>query len=89
MNEIDIVHICAQALVLAAKLAGPLLGVALVLGIVVSLVQVVFQVQDQTLTMVPKLAVGGAVLALTAGWMLRTTADFTRELWSRIPDLVG
>jgi flagellar biosynthetic protein FliQ len=88
VNEADIVHICAQALVLAAKLAGPLLGVALALGVLISLVQVVFQVQDQTVAMVPKLAVGGAVLALTAGWMLRTAVDFTSELWSRIPDLV-
>ena len=89
MTETDIVHICAQALVLAAKLSGPLLGVALVIGVVISLVQVVFQVQDQTLAMVPKLAVGGAVLALTGGWMLRIAIDFTRELWARIPDLVG
>ncbi len=88
MNEADIVHICAQALVLAAKLAGPLLGVALALGVLISLVQAVFQVQDQTVAMVPKLAVGGAVLALTAGWMLRPAVDFTSELWSRIPDLV-
>ncbi len=89
MNETDVVHICGQALLLAAKLCGPLLAVALVIGVVVSLVQVVFQVQDQTLSLVPKLAVGGAVLALTGGWMLRLTVDFTTSLWSRIPDLVS
>ena len=88
MNETDIVHICSQALLLAAKLSAPLLLVALVLGVVISLVQAVFQVQDQTLTMVPKLLLGGLVLALTGGWMLRTSVDFTQELFSRIPDLV-
>lgn len=89
MTETDIVHICSQALMLAAKLSGPLLLVALISGVVISLVQAVFQVQDQTLSTVPKLALGGAVLALTGGWMLRITVEFTRELFERIPSLVG
>ena len=89
MNETDVVHIAGQALLLAAKLAGPLLLVALVTGVVVSLIQAVFQVQDQTLSMVPKLFLGGLVLALTGGWMLRITVEFTQQLFERIPDLVG
>ena len=89
MTETDVVHIAGQALVLAAKLAGPLLLVALVVGVVVSLLQAVFQVQDQTLSMVPKLAAGAVVLVLSGGWMLRITVDFTRTLFERIPDLVG
>ena len=88
MNETDIVHICSQALLLAAKLSAPLLLVALVLGVVISLVQAVFQGQDQTLTMVPKLLLGGLVLALTGGWMLRISVEFTQELFARIPELV-
>jgi len=88
VTETDVVHICTQALVLAAKLSAPLLVVALVVGVVVSLVQAVFQVQDQTLTMVPKLVLGGVVLAITGGWMLRITVDFTHELFTSIPDLV-
>ncbi len=89
MNETDVVHIAGQALILAAKLAGPLLLVALVTGVVISLVQAVFQVQDQTLSMVPKLALGGLVLALTGGWMLRITVEFTQHLFEQIPALVG
>jgi flagellar biosynthetic protein FliQ len=89
MNETDVVHIAGQALVLAAKLAGPLLITALVVGVVISLVQAVFQVQDQTLSMVPKLALGGVVLALTGGWMLRITVEFTQQLFTSIPSLVG
>ena len=88
MTETDVVHLCVQALVLAAKLSAPLLIVALVVGIVISLVQAVFQVQDQTLTMVPKLALGGLVLALTGGWMLRTSVEFTADLFARIPEMV-
>ena len=82
-------HIAGQALILAAKLAGPLLLVALIVGVVVSLVQAVFQVQDQTLSMVPKLAIGALVLALTGGWMLRITVEFTQQLFEQIPRLVG
>ena len=89
MNESDVMNLAGQALILAAKLAGPLLLVALVVGVVISLVQAVFQVQDQTLSMVPKLAIGGLVLALTGGWMLRTTVEFTQQLFERIPSLVG
>ncbi len=89
MNENDVIQIAGQALVLAAKLAGPLLLAALLVGVVVSLVQAVFQVQDQTLSMVPKLAVGALLLVLTGGWMLRITVEFTQQLFERIPDLVG
>jgi flagellar biosynthetic protein FliQ len=89
VTENDVMHIAGQALVLAAKLAGPLLLVALVVGVVVSLIQAVFQVQDQTLSMVPKLAIGALVLALTGGWMLRITVEFTQHLFEQIPALVG
>lgn len=89
MTDSDIVHLAGQAMVLAAKLAGPLLLVALVVGVVVSLLQAVFQVQDQTLSMVPKLALGAAVLAMTGSWMLHAAVEFTQQLLARIPDLVG
>jgi flagellar biosynthetic protein FliQ len=89
VTENDVMHIAGQALLLAAKLAGPLLLVALVVGVVVSLLQAVFQVQDQTLSMVPKLAIGALVLALTGGWMLRITVEFTQHLLEQIPALVG
>ena len=89
MNETDVLHIAGQALVLAAKLAGPLLIVSLLVGVVVSLVQAVFQVQDQTLSIVPKLIGGAVVLTLTGGWMLRITVEFTQQLFDQIPQLGG
>jgi flagellar biosynthetic protein FliQ len=89
VNETDVMHIAGQALVLAGKLAGPLLLVSLLIGVVVSLVQAVFQVQDQTLSIVPKLIGGAVVLTLTGGWMLRITVEFTQQLFDQIPQLVG
>ena len=89
MTETDIVHICSQALVLAAKLSGPLLLVALVSGVVISLLQAVFQVQDQTLSMVPRLGACALTIAIAGNWMLRTLVDWTHELYSSIPRLLG
>ena len=89
MNETDVMHIAGQALVLAGKLAGPLLIVSLLIGVVVSLLQAVFQVQDQTLSIVPKLLGGAVVLTLTGSWMLRITVEFTQQLFDQIPTLVG
>lgn len=89
MNEADVVHLGVQAMVVAAKLAAPLLIVSLIVGIVVSLLQTIFQVQDQTLSMVPRLALGAAVLIMTGGWMLHTIVDFTQDLFSSIPTLIG
>ena len=88
MLESDIVHIGTQALVVATKLSAPILVVSLVVGLVVSLLQAVFQVQDQTLSMVPRLLLCALVVAMTGNWMLRQLVDYTRELFTAIPDLL-
>lgn len=89
MTETDVAHIGAQALTIAAEVSAPLLLSSLVIGIVISLLQVIFQVQDQMLSMVPRLAVGAAVLAVTGGWMLRVMVDWTQQLFASIPGLVS
>lgn len=89
MNESDVIHIGTQALIVAAKVSAPLLIVCLVVGLVISLVQAVFQVQDQTLAMVPKLALGALVLVMTGGWILRTVVEYTQSLFTSIPGLVS
>lgn len=89
MLESEVIHIGTQALIMAAKVSAPLLIVSLVVGVVISLLQAIFQVQDQTLSMVPRLAAGAAVLAFAGGWMLRVTVDFTHELFASIPDILA
>ena len=89
MTESDVIHICTQALIVATKLSAPILIGSLVVGIVISLVQAVFQVQDQTLSMVPRLILGAVVLALSGGWMLREMVDYTTNLFASIPSLMG
>jgi flagellar biosynthetic protein FliQ len=88
MNDADILHLGAEAIVMIGKLSAPVLIVSLAVGIVVSLVQTVLSLQDQTLSMVPRLALTAGVLLLTGGWMLNTMVDYTTNLFNSIPDLI-
>jgi flagellar biosynthetic protein FliQ len=87
--DADIIHIVAMALLTAMKLAGPILVSTLVVGLVVSIVQSATQIQEQTLTFVPKLVVASVVLVVTGSWSLRVLEGFTRELFALVPTLVG
>jgi flagellar biosynthetic protein FliQ len=88
MTDSDIIHLGSQAIVLIAKLSAPLLLVSLAVGIVISLVQTVLSLQDQTLSMVPRLALTAVVLLLTGSWMLHTLVDYTTDLFNSIPSLL-
>lgn len=63
----------------------PLLGLTMLVGIAISVLQVVTQVQEMSLTFVPKLFTAGAVLLIAGPWMLRKLSQFTLQLWSGIP----
>ena len=89
MSQTVVLEMAANALGLALFLAGPLLGVALLLGLIVSLVQAVTSIQDQTLSFVPKLfAVAGTFLFLLP-WMLERTVRYTSELFRSLPGMVN
>jgi flagellar biosynthesis protein FliQ len=78
-----------QAMIIAAKLSAPMLLVALSIGFIVSLFQSVTQIQEPTLSFVPK-AVGVAVVLVVAGsWMLAEMNEFTTGLFDRIPALLA
>ena len=85
----EVLDIGLQGLLLAAKLAAPVLVTALVVGFVVSLLQSITQIQEVTLSFVPK-AIAVAVALLVAGhWMISETVAFTHALFERIPALLG
>ena len=70
MNQDTVVNLASQAMSLALKVAGPLLLVALVIGLIVSVFQAVTQIQEQSLSLIPKI-VGVAVVVVVLGpWML-------------------
>jgi flagellar biosynthesis protein FliQ len=89
MSDVQVLEIFAGAMLLASKLAGPLLGVALVVGVAVSLFQTVTQIQEMTLSFVPKVVGLALVLLFSGNWMLRELVSFSQQLWASIPSLVG
>ncbi|NMM16048.1 MAG: flagellar biosynthesis protein FliQ [Cellulomonas sp.] len=89
MDTNAVLDIGLQSLILAAKLSAPVLVTALVVGFIVSLLQSVTQIQEVTLSFVPK-AIAAAVALLIAGhWMIAELVAFTHELFARIPSLLG
>ena len=89
MSQDTVVSICVSAMELALKIGLPLLLVGLVLGLIVSVFQAVTQIQEQTLTFIPKI-IGMAVVLVVAGpWMLGQLITWTQELYGQIPNLVG
>ncbi len=89
MTDTAIIHIAFQVMIVAAKLAAPVLVTALVIGFAVSLFQSATQIQEFTLSFVPK-AVGVAIALLLSGhWMLNTMITFTQQLFDEIPALLG
>lgn len=89
MNDAQVMDIMSGAMLMASKLAGPLLLTALFIGVVVSLLQTVTQIQEMTLSFVPKVIGLGIVLVVTGNWMLRELVSYSSQLWSSIPGLVG
>ena len=69
-------------------LAGPILGVALIVGLIIAIFQAVTSIQEQTLTTVPKIFAILAILALLGGWMFSSMRDYTVQIFQMIPQLV-
>ncbi len=89
MTEADVMNIATQTIVVALKLAGPILVVSLGIGLLISLFQSATQVQEVTLTFVPKLAGVALVLVFGGNWMLAEILGFTRGLFNMLPGLLG
>jgi flagellar biosynthesis protein FliQ len=88
MND-QVVQIVADALITATKIAGPVLVATLAIGLLLSVVQSATQVQESTLTFLPKLFAAALVLVLTGAWALRTLEGFTHDLFTLVPSLLN
>lgn len=87
MSDSQVLEVLSGALMVAARVSGPILAVALIIGVVVSLLQTVTQIQEMTLTFVPKLIGAGVVMIISGNWMLREMLSWIRSLWALIPSL--
>jgi len=82
------IGVAQQALWILALTSAPILIPALVAGIILGMVQAATSINEQTLSFVPKLIIVGIALALFGGAILALLADFTREMFALIPDML-
>jgi flagellar biosynthetic protein FliQ len=85
-NVMDLAH---STLLVTAMIAAPLLLTALVTGLVIGMLQAATQINEATLSFIPKLLVLVIALFVTGPWILRTLIDFTRNLYGNIPNVIG
>ena len=89
MTQDTVVSIVVQAMTVGLKVGLPILLVGLVIGLLVSIFQAVTQIQEQTLSFIPKILGLVAVIVILGPWMLGTLLTWTTQLWSSIPSVVG
>ena len=89
MNPAMVIDIGVQALIVAAKLGAPMLITALVVGFAISVFQSITQIQEVTLSFVPKAVAVAIALVISGQWMIAEIVTFTQTLFERIPQLVG
>ena len=88
MTDAEILSIAIGAMNVAVRISAPILIVAMAVGVVISLFQAVTQVQEMTLTFVPKL-IGVSLVVLFAGsWMMRELVTWVVTLWESMADFV-
>ena len=85
-NVMDLTH---STLMVTSMLAAPLLSVALVAGLVIGMLQAATQINESTLSFIPKLLLLVLTMFAVGPWMLRVLVDFTHDLYTNIPSLIG
>jgi flagellar biosynthetic protein FliQ len=89
MTPESVMGIGQHALVVTLMIAAPLLLTALAVGLLVGVLQAATQINEMTLSFIPKLLALAAVLVIAGPWMLRTLIDYTRHLIESLPSLIG
>ncbi len=89
MTPDTVIAIVRQALEVAMLVAGPLLLASLLMGLMVSIFQAATQINEMTLTFIPKLLVMFVVLVVMGPWALQLLVDYVTRLFGSIPTLVG
>ena len=82
-----VIELGREALWVAVLIAGPLLGIALIVGLIIGIIQAATSINEMTLSFIPKIAALVAVLILIGSWQISVIVDFTRKLYERIPTL--
>ena len=89
MTSETVLDIGHHALLIALMLSAPLLLAALVVGVLVGIFQAATQINEMTLSFIPKLLAMAAAVVFMGPWMLRVMVEYTRQLIESIPSLIG
>ena len=89
MSPETVISLGEHALVVTSIVAAPLLLSALVSGVVIGMLQAATQINEMTLSFIPKLLALVATIFVAGHWMLQTLIDYTRSLFESIPGLLG
>ncbi|HEY1687841.1 MAG TPA: flagellar biosynthesis protein FliQ [Solirubrobacteraceae bacterium] len=89
MTEDQVINLASQAMSIALTVGGPLLLAGLAIGLAVSVFQAVTQIQEQSLTLIPKIAGLVLVIVVLGPWMLDRLVSYTTNLYGSIPTIVG
>jgi flagellar biosynthetic protein FliQ len=85
-NVMDLAH---RMLVVTTMIAAPMLLIALITGLVIGMLQAATQINEATLSFIPKLLLLVLTLFAAGPWILRVLTDFTRDLYTSIPTVIG
>jgi flagellar biosynthetic protein FliQ len=89
MNQDTVVHLATQAITVGIEVSAPFLLAGLIVGLVISIFQAATQIQEVTLTFIPKIIATAVVVVVAGPWMLDQLVGYTRELYLSIPLLAG
>jgi flagellar biosynthetic protein FliQ len=89
MTPETVISIGERALIVTSMIAAPLLLSALLAGVVIGMLKAATQINEMTLSFIPKLLVLVATIFVTGHWMLQTLLDYTRSLFESIPSVIG
>lgn len=89
MTPETVMGLGSQAIQVTLMVAAPLLVVALLVGLVISIFQAATQINEATLSFIPKLVAIFATLVVGGPWMLGVLVDYIRQLYASIPQLIG
>lgn len=89
MTPENVMELAHRMLLVTSMIAAPLLLIALIAGLVIGMLQAATQINESTLSFIPKLLLLVLTLFVTGPWILRVLSDFTRDLFASIPTVVG
>jgi flagellar biosynthetic protein FliQ len=89
MSPESVMDLAHRMLLVTTMIAAPLLLIALIAGLVIGMLQAATQINESTLSFIPKLLLLVLALFATGPWMLRVLADFTHDLYTSIPTVIG